>query len=88
MKKVVIDTALLQSRIGHVVFAIDPELVRNKRTEPEGCYPSSGTVDIFLEPSCMNVVGVIKYDGETHRTTKPATRSDMNDFSAYASGAR
>lgn len=77
VKQIVIDTALAQSAIGTKNFTIDPERVRNKRSEPEGCYPSEGTVSTFLEPSSINLVAVIEYDGETHRVTKELSPSEM-----------
>jgi len=67
MKKVVIDAAVNQAVIGTVQFTVDPEIVRDKRTEPVGSYPDTGTVSIFLDYPGDCIACVIEYDGETRR---------------------
>lgn len=67
MKQAVIDAASMVTRAGGFEFTIDPELLRNKRSEPVGCYPPSGYTSLYLDEGGMCVTFLVIYDGETHK---------------------
>lgn len=67
MKQAVINAASKVARIGGATFSVDPELLRNKRSEPLGSYPSSGYTSIYLDEGGLCVTFSILYDGESYK---------------------
>lgn len=52
-------------------FKFDGESIRNKRTEPPGCYPNDGVVSAFLDNGGLEIAFSIHYAGENWRVSIP-----------------